>query len=225
MQSPSQPGVAARLARNARRLALIVAIGLVGCDHVPTRNTGLAATVVGAAHFPTSQMQQVYYLGVFDPRDQVPPMIYRVRIQGQASILNATNFASGWVHASVLDSLSPDTRHENTLRELSGKGAALKASEEKSALTGRRLMMFGPEGFREAPKEHRLVVVMGSDPSAFFSAIDRALGVVAEATQGTTASAELSRLLLSEQSIMRDEDKKLAALLKAVAAGAVGGAQ
>jgi hypothetical protein len=205
-----------------RSLALLASlITLSACDHVPTRNAGLAAGVLVAAHVPTTQLQQVYYLGVFDPRDQIPPMIYRVRIQGQASLLNRTNFASGWVHASVLDSLSSDTSNEATLKALGGKLSPKKA-EDKSALTGRRLVMFGPEGFREAPKDHRLVVVMGSDPSAFFGAIDRALGVVAEATQGVNGVAELSRLLLTETALMNDESKKLAALMKAAADGAGG---
>ena len=44
-------------------------------------------------------------------------------------------------------------------------------------------MMFGPEGFREAPKDHRLVIVMGSNPEDFFKAIDTSLGVVAEAME------------------------------------------
>ena len=204
-------------ARALLLLPLLLA-GLAGCDSIPKQNTAIGVGLLAAAHLPTTQMQQVYYLGVFDPRDQVPPMIYRVRIQGQSSLLNRTNYASGWVHASVLDSLSPDSTHAGTLKELAGKGAALNADDKKSGLAGRRLVMFGPEGFRDAPKDHRLVVVMGSDPSAFFSAVDRALGVVAEATQGVAVPAELARLLLTEQALMRDEDKKLATLLKAVAA-------
>jgi hypothetical protein len=208
---------------HTQTLALLLATAaLAACDHIPTRNASLAAGVLVAAHVPTTQLQQVYYLGVFDPRDQIPPMIYRVRIQGQASLLNRTNFASGWVHASVLDSLSPDSSNEATSKELGGKGGPSSRPEDKSALSGRRLVMFGPEGFREAPKDHRLVVVMGSDPSAFFGAIDRALGVVAEATQGVNGTAELSRLLLSESALMNDESKKLAALMKAAADGAAG---
>ena len=50
-------------------------------------------------------------------------------------------------------------------------------------------MMFGPEGFREAPANHRLVVVMGADPSAFFEAVDQTLGVIAQATQGISKAA------------------------------------
>jgi hypothetical protein len=215
LQSGLRPGGPAWRASAPMLCAVVLAALASGCSHIPTRNSGIAAGVLAAAHMPTTQLQQVYYLGVFDPRDQVPPTIYRVRIQGQASLLNSTNFASGWVHASVLDSLSSSTTHEATLKELGGKGGNGKNGDDKSALTGRRLIMFGPEGFREAPKDHRLVVVMGSDPSAFFSSIDRALGVVAEATQGATAGPELTRLLLEEQALMRDEEKKLAALAQA----------
>ena len=62
----------------------------------------------------------------------------------------------------------------------------------KAALeTGRRMMLFGPEGFRAAPADHRLAVVMASDPSAFFEAIDSALGQLsaAKALEATTAPA------------------------------------
>jgi hypothetical protein len=46
--------------------------------------------------------------------------------------------------------------------------------------------------------------------------------VVAEATQGVSGTAELSRLLLSESALMNDESKKLAALMKAAADSAAG---
>ena len=55
--------------------------------------------------------------------------------------------------------------------------------------------MFGPEGFREAPKDHRLVIVMGASPEAFFGAIDRALGIVADVRQGSRQSTDLEREL------------------------------
>ena len=38
--------------------------------------------------------------------EQVPPSVYRVRVKGQASFLSATKFASGWVPADLVDSLS-----------------------------------------------------------------------------------------------------------------------
>jgi hypothetical protein len=42
-------------------------------------------------------------------------------------------------------------------------------------------MMFGPEGFREAPANHRLVLVMGSSPEKYFEAVDTVLGTVSQA--------------------------------------------
>jgi hypothetical protein len=45
------------------------------------------------------------------------------------------------------------------------------------------LMVFGPEGFREAPKDHRLVIVMGTSPENFFNAIDSSLGVISQAQE------------------------------------------
>jgi hypothetical protein len=59
-------------------------------------------------------------------------------------------------------------------------------------------MLFGPEGFREAPANHRLVIVMGSDPSAFFQGVDQALGIVAQATQSANAGPEIERLLWND---------------------------
>jgi len=59
--------------------------------------------------------------------------------------------------------------------------------------------MFGPEGFRESPADHRLVVVMGSSPQAFFQAIDQTLGAVAEQLdreRGSELQGELFEALL-----------------------------
>ena len=68
--------------------------------------------------------------------------------------------------------------------------------------------MFGPEGFRKAPKDHRLVVVMGADPSAFFEAVDQTLGVIAQATQGV-ASSKLRDTLFEELIRVKSERQKL----------------
>lgn len=196
-------------------LAASAAVLTSGCgSHVANRNVVGGVASLALAHVPSSQLQQVYYLGVFDPQEQIPPTIYRIRVQAQGSALNTNKYASGWVHADLIDSLS-------------GSGSALlglddkkngSAQNEPSSLVGRRLYMFGPEGFREAPKNHRLVVVMGSDPGAFFGAMDRALGVVAEASQGVRAAPQLSSALLAEMSTLDSENKALAALLKALEA-------
>ena len=199
----------------ARCLLLLLAtwgLGwLSGCaSHVANRNLVGGVVSVVMAHVPTSQLQQVYYLGVFDPQEQIPPTIYRIRVQAQGSALNRNQYASGWVHANLIDSLSGKGQ------ELLGNGEkkTAAAESERSSLVGRRLYMFGPEGFREAPKNHRLVVVMGSDPSAFFGAMDRALGVMAEASQGVRAAPQFSSALLAEMTTLDSENKALGALLK-----------
>ena len=54
--------------------------------------------------------------------------------------------------------------------------------------SGRRLMQFGPEGFRSAPKGHRLVILMGSSPEKVEQAFSTALGTVALAANGASGS-------------------------------------
>ena len=152
---------------------------------------------------------------MFDPREQLPPTIYRVRVQGQASGLTWTKFASGWVHADLLDSLSGSISVDKTgvkLGQVAADGDSLAKELDKSGLN-RRLVMFGPEGFREAPKNHRLVVVMGNNPEGFFGAVDRALGTVASVTQPAGAGPEVVRELFSDLSRMRQEKRAVQTLL------------
>ena len=145
----------------------------------------------------------MYYLGVFDPQEQLPETVYRLTIHGQASAISGMKFGSGWVHADLIDSLNSraafddsgrititrsvpkKNEGDNTNGDDSGVVETVTVSKSRdsefpSLETGRRLMLFGPEGFREAPKNHRLVVVMGSNPEAFFNAIDQSLGIVSE---------------------------------------------
>ena len=166
----------------------------------------VAPVAVVGAKAPTDEIAQTYYLGVYDPQGQLPPSIYRVRVQGQSSFLNTTKFASGWVHASLIDSLGT----EIAFNENNGGLSIQKVGSDNQGQTetGRRLMMFGPEGFREAPADHRLVVVMGADPSAFFEAVDQTLGVIAQATQGV-ASSKLRDTLFEELIRVKSERQKL----------------
>lgn len=171
---------------SGRRLGLFVfvpfLIALGGC--VGAYVGGISGVLV-AGRSPTNEIEQVYYLGIFDPQGQLQPSIYRVRVHGQASILSTTRFASGWVPADLIDSLGTGPKFNET------DVLEIKESEKLAKLrTGRRLMTFGPEGFRESPADHRLVIVMGSDPSAFFEAIDSALGQISK----TKADQDTSRL-------------------------------
>lgn len=191
--------------------AIALSISLAGCAGLSSRErTAVGALVVGtaiASQIPSTDIEQVYYLGVFDPQDQLPPTIYRVRLRGQSSALNFTKFASGWVKAELVDSLGTIAHVEAK----DGKGGIeiSTAGDETSKLrTGRRLMMFGPEGFREAPKGHRLVIAMGADPGAFFNAVDEALGVVAAASSGGSGAA-LSREIFEQLALLNQQRIRL----------------
>jgi hypothetical protein len=178
-------------------LLAALALCLASCGNLTdTQRLGLGvvATTAYLGRTPSNEIEQVYYVGVFDPQDQVPPSIYRLRVRGQASAMSQTRFASGWVPAVVADSIG------GTIR-LSQEASAVEVKEAKEAAaglaTGRRLMMFGPEGFREAPRDHRLVIVMGSNPEKYFSAIEQSLGVVASATQ-SRSPVQLDRMVYEE---------------------------
>ena len=82
--------------------ALAVLASLAGCGSltVAQRNqvAGLAAATLGSMT-PNADLEQTYYLGSFDPQDQIPPAIYRIRVRGQSSLLSTVRFASSWVPA------------------------------------------------------------------------------------------------------------------------------
>ncbi len=167
--------------------------------------------IAGLGNTPTNNIGQTYYLGAFDPREQLPPTIYRIRIQGQASALSRTSFASGWVQADLVDSLSGrvSTEARNGLDQPSDtRTNGARTASDKSQLD-RRLVMFGPEGFREAPKNHRLVVVMGASPDSFFGAMDQALGLVAGATQAGGSSVNATRAIQTDLNRLRAQRRSL----------------
>ncbi|MBI3268249.1 MAG: hypothetical protein HYZ53_04450 [Planctomycetes bacterium] len=164
--------------------------------------SGIAATTFVLGRTASNDIEQIYYLGVFDPAEQLPPSFYRVTVRGQASFISSTKFASGWAPAQLVDSLNTRIHFDDETGSLkmsdaeSGKSATLQ--------TGRRLVMFGPEGFREAPRDYRLVIVMGSNPSAYFQAVDEVLGVLAEAKRARTMT------------IQEQNQRILSAIVKAV---------
>jgi len=160
---------------------LAASMQLSGCHTTAARVTGgVVATTILGSRAVGSEMQQTYYLGVLDPQGQIPPQIYRLRVHGQGSVLGFTKFASGWVPAPIADSLGSRMEFE---KDTANTNITAASSDTASNITaGRRLVMFGPEGFREAPKGHRLVIVMGSNPNAYFKGIEDALGNIAVVT-------------------------------------------
>jgi hypothetical protein len=184
--------------------------GLSGCGLSTGQQTSVwgAVAVTIAARSPSNEFEQTYYLGVFDPQDQLPPTFYRLRVRGQASALSLMRFSSGWVRAEVIDSLGTSVRFNKT-----GTLDIEKANELSDKLqTGRRLIMFGPEGFREAPADHRLVLVMGSSPEKFFEAVDQSLGTVASAIQGRRG-VDFENEVFKELVTVRNERQRLSDIL------------
>ena len=207
-----------RKTRDRCRLAavgfwLASALLLAGCSTEEIIGSTVGATVLGA-NSPTQEIQQIYYLGAFDPQGQLPPTVYRIRVHGQASFISFVRFASGWVPAPFIDSLGSSVgfaKESGTSIDIDA-GASDKLS---NLSTGRRLMLFGPEGFRAAPTAHRLVVVMGSSPEDFFNAIDTSLGQVAEAVD-QQRNAQLGRILFEALSQVKTEKERLDSLIRDV---------
>ncbi|GMV51336.1 MAG: hypothetical protein NBKEAIPA_03499 [Nitrospirae bacterium] len=132
-------------------LVVLIVVSNTGCNSLP-QNIALSAAITTAVGtvIPGHDIEQVYYLGSFDPQEQVPPALYRVRVRGQASIISWMRFGSGWVPAELIDSLGSSVEINKT----DGKIAFTKVDSDQLAKLkiGRRLMQFGPEGFREVPK-------------------------------------------------------------------------
>jgi hypothetical protein len=130
---------------------------------------------------PGHQFEEVYYLGVFDPQEQVPPTVYRIIVQGKASSFSKMKFGSGWVPAQLVDSLNTNLSFGNASKSNLMEFEKGMEEEMTAPKTGRRLVMFGPEGFREAPPaDHRLVIVMGASPEEYFQAMDSVLGEISQ---------------------------------------------
>lgn len=190
-------------------LLVFLVVNLLTACSTSEQNIGLAAAAMTTgilAKTPSNELEQIYYLGVFDPQDQLPPMIYRVRVRGQASAFSNMRFASGWVPAPLVDSLSSTIAFANQ-DNLKTK-IERDATSESVIKTNRRLMLFGPEGFREAPAEHRLVIMMGASPEKFFNAIDSAVGTVAQATQ-QQSNAALTKFLFQALVQLKAEREQL----------------
>jgi hypothetical protein len=188
-------------------VALVWLAGIAGgCDPMTRAITGGAVgTTLLGARSPSHEIEQIYYLGVFDPREQLPEAIYRVTVKGQASFISRTKFASGWVPAAVIDSLGGKV--SMSMQGDSGVNIAGADPQYISQLqTGRRLVLFGPEGFREAPRDHRLVIVMGSSPEDFFKAIDTSLGEISQ-VQLEKDNSKLQRELMQAMIALRTDQK------------------
>lgn len=165
-----------RILRYFAIVALIAYPSLASADQTATVELGIG--LVAGSLIPATTFEQTYYLGIFDPREQVPESFYRIRVRGQSSFFNtSTRYASGWVPAGLVDTLATRFDFDNT----TGNVAYPERGNDNSSLKlDRRLVLFGPEGFREAPANHRLVIIMGANPHAFFEAVNSVLSDVGQ---------------------------------------------
>jgi len=207
---------------------LAMAAATSACGNLTTIEEVVLGTTAGAVYggrSPAHEIQQTYYLGVFDPQEQLPPTVYRVRLHGQANALSFVKFASGWLPAATVDSLGTTikwntTKPNTTAGQVQGPtigpadGPADNGEKPGSIFKGRRLVLFGPEGFREAPDAHRLVIAMGTDPQAYFDASNQAMGVIAQALQetGGEGNATLDAELFAAVQVALERRKALARL-------------
>jgi hypothetical protein len=195
-----------------RWLTVGVCLVAAGCGSpeqiATTAGSVIVTSMVAGSGMPSHEIEQVYYLGVYDPQEQVPPSVYRVTVRGQASAISAMRFGSGWVPAGLVDSLTGQLAFD-----ANGKIKVDKPADgELAALeTGRRLVLFGPEGFRPAPRGHRLVIVMGATPEAFFNAVDDALGSLANA-QREERHSQLKTDVIKVLGALRGQRERLADL-------------
>lgn len=195
--------------KSIRKAICVVALlgALSGCDPTGAIIGGITGITALTGLSPSNEIDQVYYLGVFDPQEQIPPTVYRVRVRGQASALSFMRFGSGWVPASLVDSLGTSITADKAGITISKTGQ----DPFPTLPTGRKLMLFGPEGFRVAPKDHRLVLVMGASPKSYFEAIESALGTVSDA-QVTQRNEALDRQLFEALAHVKNERERLAEL-------------
>lgn len=199
-----------RAARLCALMISLLAIALPGCGGmaVAQRNqvAGLLGTT-GLSMTPNADLEQTYYVGSFDPQGQIPPAVYRIRVIGQSSILSAVRFASSWVPAEIVDALTGSIN----IDPKDGKLDVRNDDAGNGIATGRRLVMFGPEGFREAPRNHRLVIVMGTSPDKVEQAFASALGTVAKVRSGETTVA-LDRNVIDLLASLGAEKQRLRSL-------------
>jgi len=180
----------------------------IGCSTERVIVGGAVGEAGALGSTPGHQLEQVYYLGVLDPQEQTPPTVYRITVKGQASSFSLMKFGSGWVHANLVDSLNTRMSFDNKSR-----GSLVQfekeSKEEMAAIkTGRRMVMFGPEGFREAPADHRLVIVMRASPEEYFQAMDSVLGEISQA-QNELSQSEVKDVLIQTFFDIKSEQEKL----------------
>ena len=206
-----------RFTRAIGGIALLLATsGLAACDSMQGNiSLGVVGATALGSQAPSHEIEQIYYVGAFDPLAQLEPQMYRIRVHGQASLISSTNFASGWIRADLIDSLGTTIGFDKA----SGRAVVKKSNNDDDLARigdGRKLFQFGPEGTRKVPEDHRLAIVMGASPESFFSAVESVLGTVAETISGQ-ADSRLTRDLFDALVKVEAESRNLSEVQKDIA--------
>jgi hypothetical protein len=126
------------------------------------------------------------------------------------------------VPADLVDSLSNQVGFDVDDQKVTVEGGVAGPLKDGELTKGRRLVVFGPEGFRPVPKRHRLVIVMGASPKAFFQAMDRLTGA-ASAKRAQLLRGPLYQEVLEKLNEVKDERRRLAELAVRVGPAAAAG--
>lgn len=142
----------------------------------------------------SQDFQQTYYLGVYDPNEDVTQQLYRVKVSGDTPWYSTVKYASGWAPAETIDALTGAVEQRRDGIRIGAQGPEVRLPP------GRSLVLYGPEGFRIVPQDHRLVLVMSSDPSEFFKQVQLIAGAKVEAD--ISGEREMLLELLQEESLV-----------------------
>ena len=124
--------------------------------------SGVVAVLLLLAGCAATRLNEYYYHGTYDPEAQLPQEVYRYRVNGFAGNFSSLKFASGWLPKDMVDPL--DTQLKFDKDDKIGTTSNTKGTFDSF----RPLYIFGPEGFRKAPQDHRFCIVMSQNPEKIF---------------------------------------------------------
>lgn len=197
-----------RALRTGQLLALLPICWLLGgcATNWQTASLAVGAVTAVGGQAPTHEVEQIYYLGIYDPEEQLPQQIYRVKVHGQSSLLSNVRFSSGWVPAKLVDTLDVSLNFDQERNRLTLQPSSNHA-DIAALQSGKKHVLFGPEGHRVAPKDHRLVIVMASSAEKYFDTITDTLDQVSKFQTQTDNSRVVRELMLelSRRSLEREK--------------------
>jgi hypothetical protein len=93
---------------------VFICLSLSSCASPGLTAGAVVGGIVGLTSFGAysigAEIQQVYYFAVVDLERHSLSGVYRLTVHGQASMLNKTKFATGWVPSAIVDALHCDIK-------------------------------------------------------------------------------------------------------------------